>query len=535
MQDTSSKDKRYSRFLAVFFALFLSVAMVVVQTPIPLANEQVNETDAQAVAVVDDAAIALVFATVAILTVGVVVIHAYTQADYSDGALNAYKSYLSFLALEGSVQYGMTVDRAKTILSNGAAKAKVTITDLQALGTSIVAWAATLSLPTVASSAPAAATQSYTLDSLWAYPINIEVSSGIQPGFSSCRDAAAAYYGSAYVGAGAQISFIDSDGVVNRYFFPITTTYQSLYVAYLNTDTFVSSCDVDSKFLSNRTATSYYWHQSGTSTPERWLISNWENSYSISSGTWDTICFSPDSTATLHLESSRGVGAFIWNASTGLVNAPTNTPVPIDVPGIGFGQLEGNPIDYLQKTGSELNYVGNDIVYNNDGVISDTGSVDVLNPTNEQLQDGITYPDVLDQTGAIPVTNSGTTTGELVDTATGAATGSTIADLLAAGTLAGLLSDVNIDTSHLDTDSNISFQDVFPFCVPFDLIALISVFNADPVAPSVTFPFPSVNGQTVDYTLDLSPFEPAAEILRKMNLILFICGLILATRELIRG
>lgn len=77
---------------------------------------------------------------------------------------------------------------------------------------------------------------------------------------------------------------------------------------------------------------------------------------------------------------------------------------------------------------------------------------------------------------------------------------------------------------------------VFPFCIPFDLIDCIRLFNAEPVTPKVELPihFPIVN---VDYTftIDLKDFDGVAKICRSMFMILFIIGLVLATRPLIRG
>ena len=77
---------------------------------------------------------------------------------------------------------------------------------------------------------------------------------------------------------------------------------------------------------------------------------------------------------------------------------------------------------------------------------------------------------------------------------------------------------------------------VFPFCIPFDLFALIEKFDVQPETPRilVSLPLPGV-GETLDLDLDLSPFETVAVILRSMELIAFIVGLALVTRNLIRG
>lgn len=78
-------------------------------------------------------------------------------------------------------------------------------------------------------------------------------------------------------------------------------------------------------------------------------------------------------------------------------------------------------------------------------------------------------------------------------------------------------------------------QDVFPFCIPFDIYYLISGLNASPVTPGGDFNIyvPGV----VDYKshLDLSAFNGVAETFRGAELVAFILGLLFATRKLIRG
>lgn len=81
----------------------------------------------------------------------------------------------------------------------------------------------------------------------------------------------------------------------------------------------------------------------------------------------------------------------------------------------------------------------------------------------------------------------------------------------------------------------VGLTDVFPFCIPFDLYAFFSVLAADPVAPHFEIPF-RIEG-LVDYTfvIDLSGFDTVAQILRTMELLLFCVGLVLITRNQIRG
>lgn len=76
----------------------------------------------------------------------------------------------------------------------------------------------------------------------------------------------------------------------------------------------------------------------------------------------------------------------------------------------------------------------------------------------------------------------------------------------------------------------------FPFCIPFDLIHLLSVLDADPETPRWEIPF-KIPAYGVDETIviDLSAFDGVAKIVRLCETILFIFSLILATRGLIKG
>lgn len=76
---------------------------------------------------------------------------------------------------------------------------------------------------------------------------------------------------------------------------------------------------------------------------------------------------------------------------------------------------------------------------------------------------------------------------------------------------------------------------VFPFCIPFDLYNFFAVLAAEPVAPSFDWRFyvPGLVDETI--TIDFSPFETAAQILRIMELLLFCVGLAFETRKIIRS
>ncbi|WP_207657108.1 hypothetical protein [Blautia marasmi] len=82
-----------------------------------------------------------------------------------------------------------------------------------------------------------------------------------------------------------------------------------------------------------------------------------------------------------------------------------------------------------------------------------------------------------------------------------------------------------------------SIKKKFPFCIPFDLIDAFTVLKSDTrQAPRIKWRLQSEK-YDIDYTfdIDLSVYDEQAELLRTLELLLFIVGLILATRSLIRG
>lgn len=81
----------------------------------------------------------------------------------------------------------------------------------------------------------------------------------------------------------------------------------------------------------------------------------------------------------------------------------------------------------------------------------------------------------------------------------------------------------------------VQLKDFFPFCIPFDIVDFVGVLCADPVAPSFEWTFTQYSGQKDTLEIDLSPFDQVAQLLRNMELLLFIIGLAFLTRNLIRG
>lgn len=77
-------------------------------------------------------------------------------------------------------------------------------------------------------------------------------------------------------------------------------------------------------------------------------------------------------------------------------------------------------------------------------------------------------------------------------------------------------------------------KDYFPFCIPFDLYDIFKNFSSARAAPKFTFHLKSEKfGFDYPVEIDLSSFDQAAEILRTLELILFVVLLAVASRKLI--
>ena len=104
--------------------------------------------------------------------------------------------------------------------------------------------------------------------------------------------------------------------------------------------------------------------------------------------------------------------------------------------------------------------------------------------------------------------------------------------------IAQAVEDVVIGTDDPDYRLEQSVIDKFPFCIPFDLIRCFRVLQADPVEPVWRVPLfidhPAFHLEE-ELVLDLTLFEQPIAVIRFFLLFAFILGLILATRQLIRG
>lgn len=82
----------------------------------------------------------------------------------------------------------------------------------------------------------------------------------------------------------------------------------------------------------------------------------------------------------------------------------------------------------------------------------------------------------------------------------------------------------------------IGLADLFPFCIPFDIVNFLRAFTADPQAPEFDIKLP--NGKTIGgkiqydtYHVSFAQFNWIAEIVRSMEVVAFCVMLALATRN----
>lgn len=81
----------------------------------------------------------------------------------------------------------------------------------------------------------------------------------------------------------------------------------------------------------------------------------------------------------------------------------------------------------------------------------------------------------------------------------------------------------------------LDLSDYFPFCVPFDIYDFFSCLSASPVAPVIHWEVPVPGGGSYSLDVDLSPYDSVAQLLRRLQLLLFSVGLAFKTRDLIKG
>ena len=133
--------------------------------------------------------------------------------------------------------------------------------------------------------------------------------------------------------------------------------------------------------------------------------------------------------------------------------------------------------------------------------------------------------------GALDGTISGTATGTAVNVGTGELVTDAVGDLVKPNAGTSLSPSKDFDWGKfLDP----SLYLVFPFCLPWDLVELVKTLIADPQAPVIDWPMPTLTGQQ-NLHVDLSPWSPVAAVLRAGELVVAAVGLIWITKTMIRN
>lgn len=154
-----------------------------------------------------------------------------------------------------------------------------------------------------------------------------------------------------------------------------------------------------------------------------------------------------------------------------------------------------------------------------------------------EVQSGVsTYVDSTTDTESGTITGTGTvaetTWATFTDWLSTSITGIIDAVVALPTTITQAVADVFTPSQELDTYT-MQLSDFFPFCIPFDLYALLSVFAADPVAPCWELEFDFGELGTFPFTVDLSQWDELAGWVRTFEVVLFCIGLAVGTKKLL--
>ena len=172
--------------------------------------------------------------------------------------------------------------------------------------------------------------------------------------------------------------------------------------------------------------------------------------------------------------------------------------------------------------------VGADAQYDDAGNITDYGNVSVPDVTSPDYQAPGSWAEALAQMQATATTEN---PAHADSPAFGQTEGTTVKDW----TETNKPSDPAPSEDARDAFKVADLEKVFPFCIPWDLYYLLSALAAEPEAPNVVWTFDFAGLGKHELPIDLSPFEPVAQVVRVGEVLAFCVGLALVTRDLVRG
>lgn len=92
-----------------------------------------------------------------------------------------------------------------------------------------------------------------------------------------------------------------------------------------------------------------------------------------------------------------------------------------------------------------------------------------------------------------------------------------------------------VDTPTGTDDFTLPLADFFPFCIPFDIYDMFTLFSASAEAPKFTLPFHYPGVLEEDFEIDLSEYDSQAAMMRNVETIVFCIGLAFVTKRLLFG
>ena len=235
-------------------------------------------------------------------------------------------------------------------------------------------------------------------------------------------------------------------------------------------------------------------------------------------------------------------------------STPSRTQLDALISGTG---VTGGSTDIGEDvfTGAEQNWTdNNDLLIPGSGEATIVTGPDVINPAATAVATGdytISVPDYLDALAraynagadaAMDIALTNTATGVATDVPITGVDGATSAISQTASSAAtAAATPVAAAGAALDAGDAVQLlqfplTEIFPFCVVFDAYDMLSILRADPVVPQFTFSWPiPYMTDPITVNVDLSMFDTLATVVRYCELFLFVLGLALSTRDLIKG
>lgn len=197
------------------------------------------------------------------------------------------------------------------------------------------------------------------------------------------------------------------------------------------------------------------------------------------------------------------------------------------------------------RVGSAQSYpvVGDDLAYPSDNYLVKMPDI----PSVDSATGDVTYPDSIAYTKdavavPYPVDTEGVKVPDIpydkvVDQSTGKALDDTGTDT-DTPSKPGEGTDTDKPSVNWPSAGDISLPKLiiskFPFCIPFDVARLIGLLEADPKTPIFHVPLKVGTILNEEIVLDLSQWDNAVRIIRWGELIAFVAGLVLVTRNYIK-